>query len=87
LRQLERARQKCDVYRANLLSVLKDIEEQKLQLSVKVQNIKLATKDWDLNGIDVIQMRVATSVRSRFAVDWHMKKQGGEGGWHSFTFT
>lgn len=44
-RQLERARRKCEVYRANLLSVLKDIEEQKLQLSVKVQNIKLGMKD------------------------------------------
>jgi hypothetical protein len=45
LRQLERARRKCEVYRANLLSVLKDIEDQKLQLSVKVQNIKLGMKD------------------------------------------
>ena len=44
-RQLERALQKCEVYRANLLSVLKDIEDQKLQLSVKVQNIKLGMKD------------------------------------------
>ncbi|RDX79174.1 Protein FAR1-RELATED SEQUENCE 5, partial [Mucuna pruriens] len=38
-RQLDRARRKCEVYRSNLLSILKDIEEQKLQLSVKVQNI------------------------------------------------
>ncbi|GMY11043.1 protein FAR1-RELATED SEQUENCE 5-like [Fagus crenata] len=45
LRQIERARRKCEVYRANLLSVLKDIEDQKLQLSVKVQNIKLGMKD------------------------------------------
>ncbi|KAH7519792.1 hypothetical protein FEM48_Zijuj08G0074700 [Ziziphus jujuba var. spinosa] len=44
-RQLERSRRKCTVYRANLLSVLKDIEEQKLQLSVKVQNIKLGMKE------------------------------------------
>ncbi|KDP24914.1 hypothetical protein JCGZ_24292 [Jatropha curcas] len=44
-RQLERATRKCEVYRANLLSVLKDIEEQKLELSVKVQNIKLGMKD------------------------------------------
>ncbi|GLU19636.1 hypothetical protein SLE2022_358740 [Rubroshorea leprosula] len=44
-RQLERARRKCEVYRANLLSILKDIEDQKLQLSVKVQNIKLGMKD------------------------------------------
>ncbi|XP_027911300.1 protein FAR1-RELATED SEQUENCE 5-like [Vigna unguiculata] len=44
-RQLDRARRKCEVYRSNLLSILKDIEEQKLQLSVKVQNIKLGMKE------------------------------------------
>ncbi|XP_057491892.1 protein FAR1-RELATED SEQUENCE 5-like [Actinidia eriantha] len=44
-RQLERAQRKCEVYRANLLSVLKDIEQQKLQLTVKVQSIKLGMKD------------------------------------------
>ncbi|KAH1163276.1 hypothetical protein GYH30_001698 [Glycine max] len=44
-RQLDRGRRKCEVYRSNLLSILKDIEEQKLQLSVKVQNIKLEMKD------------------------------------------
>ncbi|KAK2978612.1 hypothetical protein RJ640_003051 [Escallonia rubra] len=44
-RQLERAQRKCDAYRANLLSVLKDIEQQKLELTVKVQNIKLSMKD------------------------------------------
>uniref|UniRef100_A0A5B7C248 Protein FAR1-RELATED SEQUENCE n=1 Tax=Davidia involucrata TaxID=16924 RepID=A0A5B7C248_DAVIN len=44
-RQLERSQRKCEVYRANLLSVLKDIEQQKLQLTVKVQNIKLGMKD------------------------------------------
>ncbi|KAF6174200.1 hypothetical protein GIB67_033732 [Kingdonia uniflora] len=44
-RNLDRANRKCEVYRANLLTVLKDIEEQKLQLSVKVQNIKLGMKD------------------------------------------
>ncbi|XP_015580455.2 protein FAR1-RELATED SEQUENCE 5-like isoform X1 [Ricinus communis] len=44
-RQLERARWKCELYRANLLSVLKDIEEQKLELSVKVENIKLRMKE------------------------------------------
>ncbi|GAV74313.1 FAR1 domain-containing protein/SWIM domain-containing protein/MULE domain-containing protein [Cephalotus follicularis] len=43
--QLDRARRKCEVYRANLFSVLKDVEEQKLQLSVKVQNIRLGMKD------------------------------------------
>ncbi|XAR73650.1 hypothetical protein NMG60_11007690 [Bertholletia excelsa] len=44
-RQLERAQRKCEVYRANLLSVLKDIEQQKLQLTVKVQSIKLGMRD------------------------------------------
>lgn len=44
-RQLERAQRKCEVYRANLLSVLRDIEQQKLQLTVKVQNIKLGIKE------------------------------------------
>nr|GMD58260.1 protein FAR1-RELATED SEQUENCE 5-like [Ipomoea batatas]GMD84525.1 protein FAR1-RELATED SEQUENCE 5-like [Ipomoea batatas] len=44
-RQLEHAEQKCEAYRANLLSILKDIEQQKLQLMVKVQNIKFGLKD------------------------------------------
>ncbi|KAJ7944011.1 Protein FAR1-RELATED SEQUENCE like [Quillaja saponaria] len=44
-RHLDRARRKCEVYRANLLSVLKDIEEQKLQLSVKVKSIKLGMRE------------------------------------------
>ncbi|KAF8405607.1 hypothetical protein HHK36_010514 [Tetracentron sinense] len=44
-RELDRANRKSEVYRANLLTVLKDIEEQKLQLSVKVQNIKLGMKE------------------------------------------
>ncbi|XP_065852917.1 protein FAR1-RELATED SEQUENCE 5 [Euphorbia lathyris] len=42
---LEYANRKCEVYRANLLSVLKDIEDHKLQLSIKVQNIKISMKD------------------------------------------
>ncbi|XP_016486813.1 protein FAR1-RELATED SEQUENCE 5 isoform X1 [Nicotiana tabacum] len=43
-RKLERARQKCELYRTNLMTVLKDIEQQKLQLTVKVQSIKLGMK-------------------------------------------
>ncbi|XP_022743905.1 protein FAR1-RELATED SEQUENCE 5-like [Durio zibethinus] len=43
--ELEYASRKCEVYRANLLSVLKDIEDHKLQLSIKVQNIKISMKD------------------------------------------
>ncbi|KAK4348029.1 hypothetical protein RND71_034368 [Anisodus tanguticus] len=45
MRKLERARRKCELYRANLLTILKDIEQQKLQLTVKVQSIKLGMKD------------------------------------------
>ncbi|XP_050388042.1 protein FAR1-RELATED SEQUENCE 5-like [Argentina anserina] len=44
-RQLERAQRKCEVYRSHLFSVLKDIEEQKLQLSVKVQDIRIEMKE------------------------------------------
>nr|XP_016481211.1 PREDICTED: protein FAR1-RELATED SEQUENCE 5-like isoform X1 [Nicotiana tabacum] len=44
-RKLERARQKCELYRTNLLTVLKDIEQLKLQLTVKVQSIKLGMKN------------------------------------------
>ncbi|KAK9164788.1 hypothetical protein Syun_005690 [Stephania yunnanensis] len=42
---LESANQRCEIYRMNLLAVLKDMEEQKLKLSVKVQNVKLSLKD------------------------------------------
>lgn len=43
--ELDCANRKCEVYRANLLSVLKEIEDHKLQLSIKVQNIKISMKD------------------------------------------
>ncbi|GLT29232.1 hypothetical protein SLA2020_041110 [Shorea laevis] len=43
--ELEYAKRKCEDYRSNLLSVLKDIEDHKLQLSIKVQNIKINMKD------------------------------------------
>ncbi|KAG5526926.1 hypothetical protein RHGRI_032995 [Rhododendron griersonianum] len=43
--EVDCANRKCEVYRANLLSVLRDIEDHKQQLSVKVQNIKLSMKD------------------------------------------
>ncbi|KAK4783516.1 hypothetical protein SAY86_007890 [Trapa natans] len=42
---VEAAKRRCEVYRANLLSVLKDIEDHKLQLSIKVQNVKISMKD------------------------------------------
>ncbi|KAK7299776.1 hypothetical protein RJT34_10603 [Clitoria ternatea] len=43
--ELEVTNQRCGVYRANLLAVLKDMEEQKLKLSVKVQNARLSLKE------------------------------------------
>ncbi|XP_052193568.1 protein FAR1-RELATED SEQUENCE 5 isoform X1 [Diospyros lotus] len=43
--ELDCANKKYEVYRANLLSVLKDIEDHKQQLSVKVQNVKLSMRD------------------------------------------
>ncbi|KAL7115932.1 hypothetical protein ACP275_04G212000 [Erythranthe tilingii] len=42
---LECANRKCEVYRTNLLSLLKDIEDHKHRLSIEVQNIKLSMKD------------------------------------------
>lgn len=43
--ELETINQRCEVYRANLLAVLRDMEEQKLKLAVKVQNAKLSLKE------------------------------------------
>ncbi|XP_031106060.1 protein FAR1-RELATED SEQUENCE 5 [Ipomoea triloba] len=43
--ELDCASRRCEVYRVNLLSVLKDIEDHKQQLSIKVQNIKISMKD------------------------------------------
>lgn len=43
--ELDNTNKKCEVYRANLLAVLKDMEEQKLKLSVKVQNARLSLKE------------------------------------------
>ncbi|KAF5185974.1 Far1-related sequence, partial [Thalictrum thalictroides] len=43
--ELEGANQRCEVYRTNLLAVLKDMEEQKLKLSVKVESVRLSLKD------------------------------------------
>ncbi|XP_057975598.1 protein FAR1-RELATED SEQUENCE 5-like isoform X2 [Malania oleifera] len=43
--ELENASQRCEAYRATLLAVLKDMEEQKLKISVKVQNARLNLKD------------------------------------------
>uniref|UniRef100_A0A5B7BW59 Protein FAR1-RELATED SEQUENCE n=1 Tax=Davidia involucrata TaxID=16924 RepID=A0A5B7BW59_DAVIN len=43
--ELDSTNQRCEVYRANLLAVLKDMEDQKLKLSVKVQNARLSLKE------------------------------------------
>lgn len=43
--ELESTNRKSEIYRANLLSVLKDIEDHKQQLSIKVQNVKISMKD------------------------------------------
>ncbi|KAJ4963861.1 hypothetical protein NE237_023800 [Protea cynaroides] len=43
--ELDNTNQRCEVYRGSLLAVLKDMEEQKLKLSVKVQNVRLNLKD------------------------------------------
>ncbi|KAJ7967017.1 Protein FAR1-RELATED SEQUENCE like [Quillaja saponaria] len=39
--ELESASRRCEAYRANLLAVLKGMEEQKLKISVKIQNVRL----------------------------------------------
>lgn len=43
--ELEHANRKCEAYRTNLFTVLKDIEDHKQRLSVEVQSIKLSMKD------------------------------------------
>ncbi|KAG8364634.1 hypothetical protein BUALT_Bualt18G0017800 [Buddleja alternifolia] len=43
--ELEQTNQKCEVYRAILLALFRDMEDQKLKLSVKVQNARLTLKE------------------------------------------
>ncbi|WJX59879.1 Protein FAR1-RELATED SEQUENCE 9 [Trifolium repens] len=43
--ELETTNRRCNVYRTNLLAVLRDMEEQKLKLSVKVQNARISLKE------------------------------------------
>ncbi|RYR00876.1 hypothetical protein Ahy_B07g088968 [Arachis hypogaea] len=45
MNELEFANRKCEIYRSNLLSVLKAVEDHKLELSIKVENIKISIKD------------------------------------------
>lgn len=42
--ELENASKRCEAYRVSLLAVLKDMEEQKLKMEVKVQNVRLHLK-------------------------------------------
>ncbi|KAJ0085960.1 hypothetical protein Patl1_09324 [Pistacia atlantica] len=42
--ELENASQQCEAYRTKLMAVLKDTEEQKLKMLVKVQNVRLNLK-------------------------------------------
>jgi len=43
--ELESTNRKCEVYRANLFSVLKDIDNHKQQLAAKLHSVKLSLKD------------------------------------------
>lgn len=43
--EVERTNQRCEVYRAILLALFRDMEDQKLKLSVKVQNARLSLKE------------------------------------------
>ncbi|KAF6174208.1 hypothetical protein GIB67_033740 [Kingdonia uniflora] len=43
--ELDDANQRCEVYRANLLTVLKDMEDQKFKISVKVENVRLGLRE------------------------------------------
>lgn len=42
--ELENASQRCEAYRTKLLAVLKDMEEQKIKMLVKVENVRLDLK-------------------------------------------
>ncbi|XVF44656.1 hypothetical protein PTKIN_Ptkin02bG0141400 [Pterospermum kingtungense] len=44
-KELESTNEQCEVYRTNLLGVLRNMEEQKLKLSVNVQNARLSFKE------------------------------------------
>lgn len=43
--KLESTNRRCEVYRANLVGVLRDMEDQKLKLAVKVQNARLSLRE------------------------------------------
>ncbi|KAF7141444.1 hypothetical protein RHSIM_Rhsim06G0002100 [Rhododendron simsii] len=48
--ELENTSQRCEAYRAKLLAVLNIMEEQKLKISVKVQNVRRTLKSLSLKG-------------------------------------
>ncbi|WCJ44776.1 FAR1-related sequence 9 [Euphorbia peplus] len=43
--ELELANRRCEAYQAKLLAVLKDMEDQKIKITVKIQNARLNLKD------------------------------------------
>lgn len=43
--EVDQTKQRCQVYRAILLALFRDMEDQKLKLSVKVQNARLSLKE------------------------------------------
>ncbi|CAI0427086.1 unnamed protein product [Linum tenue] len=43
--ELKKTNKKGEVYRTNLLAALREMEEQKMKLSVKVQNARLSMKE------------------------------------------
>ncbi|KAI8014630.1 Protein FAR1-RELATED SEQUENCE 9, partial [Camellia lanceoleosa] len=62
--ELENASQRCEAYRAKLLDVLKIMEEQKLKISVKVQNARLSLRKMEGPGIDRIKLQCASPLLS-----------------------
>ncbi|PIA56959.1 hypothetical protein AQUCO_00700963v1 [Aquilegia coerulea] len=45
MNEVDSANQRCEVYRTKLLAVLKDMEQQKLKLLVKAQNVRVSLKE------------------------------------------
>ncbi|KAF9602047.1 hypothetical protein IFM89_024804 [Coptis chinensis] len=43
--EVDSANQRCKVYQTKLLAVLKDMEQQKLKLSLKAQSVRVSLKD------------------------------------------
>lgn len=73
--ELESVNQQAEVYRANLLAVLKDMEEEKLKLSVKVQNARLSLKEWILSFIFLVSNACEFSSHLWEAWRWNVHGQ------------